>query len=158
MTKIKGAQNDDFSEANEVPSNWVKWNVEAQDSILGTLTRKWSVDNQFQPGEKVENYEIKADYGEFHEVDAKKKLIETPIVVKEGEMWSVGGKESIQKQMANIKIGQKVGFKFVALMESKTKGFAPAKVIKVYAPKNDDGSVKMDTEWLEENGSVKEDF
>ena len=149
--------NDDFSEANEVPSNWVKWNVEAQDSILGTLTRKYEAKDTLK-GIIVENYEIKADYGEFHELDAKKKLIEEPIVVKEGEMWSIGGKESLQKQMTNVKVGQKVGFKFVALMEAKTPGYNPAKIIKVYTPKNDDGSVKMDTEWLEENGSVKEDF
>jgi len=146
--------NDDFSEANEVPSNWVKWNVEAQDSILGTLTRKYEAKDTLK-GIIVENYEIKADYGEFHELDAKKKLIEEPIVVKEGEMWSIGGKESLQKQMTNVKVGQKVGFKFVAIMEAKIPGHNPAKVIKVYTPKNNDGSVKMDAEWLEENSSVK---
>ena len=157
MTKIKGAQNDDFSEANEVPSNWVKWNVEGEDKIIGTLTRKWSVDNQFQPGEKVENYEIKADYGEFHELDAKKKLIEEPIVVKEGEMWSIGGEESIQKQMTNVKVGQKVGFKFVAIMEAKIPGHNPAKVIKVFVIKNEDGTPMVDAEWLASQ-AVEGDF
>ena len=158
MSKVKGAMNDDFSEANEVPSNWVKWNVEGEDKIMGTLVRKWLVENPYKNGEKTENYEIKADYGSFHNLDEKKRLIETPVVINEGEFWSVGGKDSIAKQMANIKIGQKVGFKFVAEMESKTKGYANAKVIKVYAPKNDDGTFKMDDEWLEENGADKIDF
>lgn len=158
MTKLKGAMNDDFCEANEVPSNWVKWNVEGEDKIIGTLIRKWTVDNPFQAGEKTENYEVKADYGSFHNVNEKKQLIDTPVEINEGEFWSIGGKDSIAKQMTNIKIGQKVGFKYVALMESKTKGFAPAKVIKVYSPKNDDGTFKMDTEWLEENTNVHAEF
>ena len=155
---IKGAMNDDFSDANEVPSNWVKWNVEGEDKILGTLIRKWKADNALRPGEKTENYEIKADYGSFHELDAKKKLIAEPIVIKEGEIWSIGGTDSIEKQMANIKFGQKIGLKFVALMEAKTPGFNPAKVIKVYTPKNDDGTVKVDQEWIDANTSVSGDF
>jgi hypothetical protein len=60
----------------------------------------------------------------------------------------IGGKASIERQMANIKIGQKVGFKFVDEKPSKTKGFAPSKLIKVFTPKNDDGSYKMDEEFL----------
>lgn len=156
MTTIKGAMNDDFSEANEVPSNWIKWNVEGEDKILGTLIRKYKSANTLKGGEMVENYEIKADYGSFHELDAKKKLIAEPITIKEGEIWSVGGKESIEKQMNNIKVGQKIGFKFVALMEAKTPGYNPAKVIKVYTPKNDDGTVKVDQEWLDANTSPTE--
>jgi len=147
---------DDFSEENEVQSNWVKFNVIGEDRVLGTLIRKTQVESAYNPGEMIENYELKADYGSFHALDDKKKVIETPIVVNEGEIWSVGGKASVAKQMANIKIGQKVGFKYVDEKASKTKGFAPAKLIKVFTPKNDDGTPKMDTVWIEQNNTTDE--
>lgn len=145
---------DDFSDDNAVKSNWVKFNVIQEDKVVGTLIRVSETDSQFNPGEKVKIYELKADYGSFHELDDRKKLIDEPITIGEGEFWSVGGKAGIDKQMANIKIGQKVGFKFVDEMPNKTKGFAPAKLIKVYAPKNDDGTPKMDLEFIEKNNSV----
>lgn len=146
--------------SNEVPSNWVKFNVPMEDKIMGTLIAKRTVKSTI-PGREDEDttvYELKADVGSFHELDESKKLIETPITVNEGEIWSIGGKNAIDVQMRNIKIGQKVGFKFIDEKPSKTKGFAPAKNIKVYAPKNDDGTPKMDEEWLESLNSPDNDF
>jgi len=151
---------DDFDSANEVPSNWVKWNTVGDDKIFGTLMRKMKGENAYKPGEMVENYEIKADYGSFHNVDEKKNLIETPITINLGEIWSVGGKDGIAKQMANVKIGQKLGFKYIDEKVSRTKGHQPAKLIKVFTPKNDDGSYKMDEEWLAQDdmASAIKDF
>ena len=99
--------------------------------------------------EKV--YDLKADYGSFHKLDKKKKLIEEPVVVNEGEIWSVS-KESLDAGMRNVKLGQKVGFKFIEEKEAKQAGFNPAKIVKVFTPKNEDNTYKMDKEWLEENG------
>jgi hypothetical protein len=145
------------NETNEVSSNWVKFYVPMEDKIFGTLIAKRTMKSAI-PGKENEDvnvYELKTDVGSFHNVDDKKVVIPEPVTINAGETWSIGGKNSIDVQMRNVKIGQKIGFKFIDEKPSKTKGFAPAKNIRVYAPKNDDGSVKMDTEWLEEYNSVE---
>lgn len=141
--------------SNEVTSNWVKFYVPMEDKVLGTLIAKRTMKSAI-PGKEAEDvnvYDLKTDMGSFHIVDDSKKVIPEPVVVVEGEVWSVGGKNSIDVQMRNIKVGQKVGFKFIDEKPSKTKGFAPAKNIKVFAPKNDDGTPQMDAEWIAENNS-----
>ena len=157
MTKTKGSWDD---EGNEVKSQWVKFNVELEDKIFGTLLTKRQMKSTIpgKEGELVWVYELKADSGSFHEVDEKKVVIPTPVVVNAEEVWSVGGKNSIDVQMRNIKIGQKVGLKFIDSQASKTKGFAPAKNIRVYASKNEDGTPTMDTEWLEANKDPNAEF
>lgn len=143
---------DVFSEENEVQSNWVKFNVPQEDKIFGTLIAKRQMKSTIpgKEGEMVWVYELKADYGSFHEQDEKKKVIDEPVIVNAGEFWSVGGKPMIDRQMTNIKLGQKIGLKYIDDKPSKTKGFAPAKMVKVYAPKNDDGTYQMDEEFLRE--------
>lgn len=152
---------DDFDEANIVSSNWIKFNVVGEDKVMGTLTAVRTVKSQIpgQEGKDVKVYDIKADYGSFHNVDDAKQVIPEAVNVDPESMWSIGGKDIIDRQMVNVKIGQKVGFKFTEQVPSKTKGFAPAKVIKVFTPRNEDGSFKMDTEWLEsEKGSGYEEM
>ena len=148
MTKQTSWDSDD----NAVQSNWVKFNVPMQDKIFGTLIAKRTIKSAIagKEGEDVNVYELKAESGSFHEVDDKKKVIETPITINAGEIWSIGGKAGIDAQMRNIKIGQKIGFKFIDEKASKTKGFAPAKNIKVFAPKGEDGQPLMDEEVLME--------
>ena len=154
MAKTK----DDFSSDNEVQSNWVKFNVSAADDpencdkVFGTLINKRQVKSQMpdKAGELVWVYEMLMEYGQFHELDEKKKVIEEPIVVEKGSIYNIGGKAVIDRQMQNIKIGQMIGLKFIEEQEAKQKGYNPAKVIKVYAPKNDDGTQKMNEEWLKE--------
>jgi len=145
---------------NQVTSNWVKFYVPMEDKIFGTLIAKRVMKSAI-PGKENEDvniYELKAEAGSFHQVDDSKKVIPEPVIINAGEVWSVGGKNSIDVQMRNIKIGQKVGFKFIDEKPSKTKGFAPAKNIKIYAPKNDDGSPQMDTEFLEELNTPEQEF
>lgn len=148
-------------ESNAVASNWMKFNVSAADEpgsadkIFGTLIAKRQVKSTMQgkEGELVNVYEIKATQETaFHVLDEKKKVIEEPIHIAIGDMYSVGGTKVIDNQMRNIKIGQMIGLKFVEEQASKTKGFAPAKIVKVFAPKNDDGTPKMDEEFLKESG------
>lgn len=138
------------SPENEVSSNWAKFNVPGEDKIMGTLIAKRQIKSNLQgkEGELVWVYELKADEGQFHALDEKKKLIEEPITVEAGSYWNVGGKPGIDNQMRNVKIGQKVGYKFIDESPSKTKGFAPSKNIRVYTPKNEDGTPQMDDEWL----------
>lgn len=145
-------ERDPFDSENEVSSNWVKFNVPQEDKVFGTLLSKRQMKSTLpgKEGELVWVYEMKMDYGSFHELDEKKRVIEEPITVEEGSIYNVGGKSVIDRQMQNIKIGQKIGLKFIEEVEPKTKGFNPAKVIKVYAPKNDDGTPQMDEAWLEQ--------
>lgn len=151
----KKHEDDIFSEENEVQSNWVKFNVPLEDKITGTLIaiREMKSTLPGKEGEMVKIYELKADSGSFHKLDEKKKVIEEPVVVEAGSIWSIDGKPIIDRQMRNIKIGQKIGLKFIEEVPAKKKGFSPAKTIRVYTPKNDDGSYKMDEEFLaERNG------
>lgn len=137
-------------EGNKVASNWVKFNVPMEDKIFGTLIAKRIMKSQI-PGKESEDvnvYDLNADLGSFHEADEKKVVIPEAITIKAGDFWSVGGKPGIDAQMRNIKVGQKIGFKFIDEKPSKTKGFAPAKNIRVYAPENEDGTPQMDDEFL----------
>ena len=149
--------NDWDAPENEVPSNWISWGVPIEDKIFGTLISKRTMKSTFpgKEGEEVFIYEMKADMGSFHELDDKKNPVDEPTVIQAGEIWNVGGKPGIDKQMRNIKIGQKVGLKFIEEVPAKTKGFNPAKLIKVFAPKNDDGTFKMDEEFLKEQGQAE---
>lgn len=142
---------------NEVKSNWVKFNVPLEDKVFGTLVAKRTIKSAI-PGHEnddVNVYDLKTDMGSFHGVDDKKKIIEQPVIVNVNDVWSIGGKASIDAQMRNISVGQKIGFKFIDEQASKTSGFAPAKNIKIYAPKNDDGTPQMDEEWLVEHNSAE---
>lgn len=148
MTKTKSQDWD--SADNEVQSNWIKFNVPLEDKVFGTFISKRQMKSSIpgKEGELVWVYELKAESGSFHEIDDKKKVVEPAITINAGDVWSIGGKTGIDTQMRNIKLGQKIGFKFIDEKASKTKGFAPAKNIRVYAPKADDGQPLMDTEWL----------
>lgn len=143
---------DDFDEANEVTSNFVSFNVPLEDKVMGTLIAVREVKSTLpsKAGKMEKVYDLKADYGSFHKLDKKKKLIEEPVVVNAGEIWSVS-KESLDSSMRNVKLGQKVGFKFIEEKEAKQAGFNPAKIIKVFTPKDERGAYKMDKEWLAEN-------
>jgi hypothetical protein len=154
---------DDFDSSNQVPSNWVKFSVIGEDKVMGTLTGVRTMKSTIKghEGELVKVYDLKADYGSFHKTEedeaGNKKVIPEPIVVDAESNWSIGGKDIIDRQMKNVKVGQKVGFKFTEQTPSKTKGFAPAKIIKVFTPKNDDGTYKMDKEWIDANTSANLD-
>lgn len=151
MAKDKNINNDDFNEANEVTSNFVSFNVPLEDKIMGTLIAVREVKSTLptKAGKMEKVYDLKADYGSFHKLDKKKKIIDEPVIVNAGEIWSVS-KESLYTAMRNVRLGQKVGFKFMEEKEAKQAGFNPAKIVKVFTPKNDDGSYKMDDEWLAE--------
>ncbi len=126
------------NEWQEVKNSFAKFN-KIGDNIMGTLISVREIQSQLPGKEKemVKIYEIKADGGEFHDIDAKKVVIEEPIVIKEGEIWNVGGgsKESpkmIDNKFRNIKLGQKVRVEFTDEKPARKKGFNPLKVINVY--------------------------
>src|SRR3990167_3490649 len=106
----KKAAKDEFGDENAVPSNWITWGVPVEDKIFGTLIAKRTMKSTFpgKEGELVNIYEMKADYGSYHQVDEKKNPIEPAITINEGEFYNIGGKAMIDRQMQNIKVGQKV--------------------------------------------------
>lgn len=147
--------------ANEVQSNWMKFNVSATDApmgadkIHGTLIKKYQQKSQMagREGEMQNVYEIKADEETtFHALDEKKKLIEEAITINPGDIYNIGGTATIDRQMRNIKVGQIIGLKYIEEVPAKTKGYNPAKVVKVYVNKNAEGTAPlMDEEFLQEN-------
>ena len=142
---------DAFDESNEVASSFIKWGQEG-DYILGTLTGSRQVPSTLpdKKGELQWIYEIKVDRGEYHDIDDKKRVADEATALEAGSTVSVGGRKTIDGRMRQIKLGQKVGLKFIEELPAKTKGYNATKLIKVYAPKGTDGSVQMDEEWLAE--------
>lgn len=150
------------SPENEVASSWVKFNVPfldedggqnpAADKILGTLVAKKKVKSTLQGKEGTDAmvYELKGDEGSYHTLDERKKVVEPAVRVESGAFYSVGGTVVIDRQMQNVRVGQKVGLKYIEEKPSKTKGFAPAKIVKVYTPKDADGNPLMDEEFLKQ--------
>ena len=137
---------DYFSSENEVKSNWMKF-TQIGDYILGTLVDVREMQSQLpgKEGEIVKVYEIKAAEGEFHEIDDKKHIIEAPVTVVEGEFYNVGGKPKIDVQMRKVKLGQIVGLKMTDEKPSKTKGFNPTKIIKVFTDGTMDANYQGET-------------
>lgn len=152
--------------ANEVQSNWMKFNVsatedpEGADKIHGTLVRHFRQKSQMadREGEMQSVYDIIADeVTTFHKLDDEKKVVPEAIVINVGDVYSIGGTAVIDRQMQNIKLGQIIGLKFIELKKATVKGHSPAKIIKVYAPKNAEGTGPlMDEAWVAQN--AKDEF
>lgn len=144
-----------FNDDNEVRSSWVKFS-KVGDFISGTLVGVREVPSALpgKEGKMVKVYEVKAQNGEFHDIDDKKAVIEPAIKINAGEIWNVGGGVVLDAQMRNIKVGQVIGIKFTDEKPAQKKGFNPMKIKKVFAPKGNDGKGKMDEEWLKEQEAV----
>ena len=123
---------DIFNDENEVKPSWIKWGV-IGDHIVGILTRVSEQESRLpgKEGEMQKIYEIKANKGEFHNI-IDGKVDEKPTTINTGEYWNVGGKIGLDFQMLRVKLGQKIGLKFVNEKPAKTKGYSPSKLIKLY--------------------------
>ncbi len=154
----KAAESSWEDDAKEVSNNWMKFNVPLEDKVKGTLIEKRTMKSTLPGAEgKIVNvYEMKVDEGTFHVLDDKKKVVDEPVVLKAGDFVSVGGTAVIDRQMQNIQKGQKVALKFIEEKPSKTKGFAPAKIVKVYVFEDGEGKPLMDDDFLAE--AVVKDF
>lgn len=137
---------DDYSDDDALSSPWIKWG-KIGDCIFGTLISVTPRTQKNQYTGKEEStlvYEIKADGGEYHDIDEKKNPIEPAIVINPGDVFNVGDHFTIHPIMKNVKLGQKIKIAFTEEKPSKTKGNAPMKVRKVYS------KGVMDEEWLKE--------
>jgi len=149
---------DIFDAENEVKSSFIQWGKPG-DHIVGTLVDKREVENQLadKAGTMQTIYEIKVDRGEYHIIKEDKSIDATATKFNADDIWSIGGKAAIDSQMRNVKMGQKVAMKYMEEVPSKTKGYNPTKVIKIYT----DGT--MDTPWMESQdplgaAQAEEDF
>lgn len=96
------------------------------DFIRGTYTGKKYVESK-----DVHLYEIKGKLGQFHVKDDNGNVVETPVLVEEGEYFNVwGGKTSIDDLFSKVKFGEEVAIQFKLEQPSKTKGYSPFKVFK----------------------------
>jgi len=135
---------DIFDAENEVKSSFIQWG-KPTNFIIGTLVDKREVENQLadKAGTMQTIYEILVEKGEYNVINEDKSIAKEPTELKAGEIWSIGGKAAIDSQMRNVKIGQKLGMKYMEEVPSKTKGYNPTKVIKIYT------SGEMNKEWLD---------
>jgi len=127
---------DIFKEENIADSNWFKFE-KVGDAIHGTLV-------------SVKDKEGQDGFG-------PQKVYE--LLLSNGEYWNVGisvKKSYIIDRMRRAQIGQVVGFKFLKEVPSKKKGYAPAKSIEVYMPKDGNGKYIMDENFLEELNETQE--
>lgn len=116
------------------------------DFIQGTLVSVNKMNTPDIYGKRSTIYGIKAAAGLTHPSDKETKALLTPITIKDGEMWSVFSNEAMERQMANVAVGQIVMIKFTESKPS-TKGH-PAKIKKVYVKKDATGNPEVDKEWL----------
>lgn len=143
-------EKDIFGQDNEVRSSWIKWG-KIGDKIAGTLVSVRQMESQLpgKKGEMVNIYEILASGGEFHDINDK-VIAEEATVIEEGQLWLVGGGLGLDNAMRNIKLGQKIGIKFTEEKPTKTKGFNPTKVKKVYS------TGEMNQKWLDDQAADSE--
>lgn len=140
------------SDENEATNNFLKWG-EVEDYVLGTLISKKQVPSTLpdKKGELQYIYEIKPSEGLYHTEDGEEVALEA------GEIINVGGRAMYNSRMARVKLGQIVGLKFTEELPSKTKGYNPTKLIKVYTPKDaSTGEFQMDEAYLEEHKGDEE--
>ncbi len=142
-----------FGASAEMKAMQVDWGTPG-DFILGTFVQaRHNVETQF--GENS-IYELYAERGSFHKL-TKKVAADIPTIINRGETWSVWGRNDIfNGQMNSLRPGQVVKISFTEQKEGKSGDW---KDVKIYAPRNSDGSPVMNEEWLAANGpTVSEQF
>jgi hypothetical protein len=146
-------------ESNEAQSNFVSWGKPG-DFIYGTLIGIRQVKSTLadKAGQMQPIYDFKVMECEYHLLDEKKNPVDESTVCEENDLISVGGRSSIDSRMARAKIGQIVGLKFIEEIPNKKKGYNATKSIRVYFPKNQDGTVQMDEKFLESQADELDSF
>ena len=135
-----------FGEDAEVKAMNLDWG-KVGDFILGTFIKaRHNVETQFGPNSI---YEILAEKGQYHMLTKKKPASEPTEVVK-GQIYTVWGRGDMFCGIMNGMIpGQVVKLQFVESRETK---MGDAKIVKVYAPKANDGKPLMNEDWLNSQG------
>ena len=104
---------DKFDEGTErPPSQWFKFG-KIGDVIKGVLISVSEQEDTYHPGEMQKVYEIEAIGGFFHNI-VEKKAQDEPTELKPGELWMVGGKSIIDRNMRRCEIGQICVMRYIA--------------------------------------------
>ena len=135
-----------YGKGSEMSSLTVDWG-KVGDYILGTFVRaRHSIDTQF--GENS-IYEIFAERGQFNRLD-NKILTGEVVKINKDETWAVWGRSDIfNGQMNSLRPGQVVKLVYA---EDRKGSMGTAKIVKIYAPKDNEGKVMMNQEWLDNQG------
>lgn len=147
-----GFGDENFGEKSEMTSQTVDWGMPG-DFITGTFVKaRHGVETQFGPNSI---YEIYAEKGEFHKM-IKKVAVTEPTKINKGETWSVWGRGDIFcGQMNGLHPGQIVKIMYAEEKEGKNGTW---KLVKIYAPKTNEGKPMMNDSWLENQGVVGGDM
>lgn len=135
-----------FSEDTEVASSTIDWG-RVGDYFIGTFVKaRHNIETQYGPNSI---YEFVAEKGQYHKL-TKKKPADEPTQINKGDNVSVWGRNDIFNGMLNgLKPGQVVKVQFTEEKETK---MGQSKIVKIFAPRENDGTVKMNQEWLSQQG------
>lgn len=152
MTEKK-AEKDIFDDSNfgadtEISGNTIDWH-KVGDYVVGTFVKARHNVETVHGENSI--YELFCEKGTFHKKDG------TEVIVNKGDTYSVWGRNDLfDGQMNSLKPGQVIKLTFAE--ERPSKQGNPAKIIKIFAPKNNDGSVVMNATWLEAQSVTGGDF
>jgi len=132
-----------FGAESEVKSQVVDWG-KAEDFFVGTFVKaQHNIETEYG---KNSMYQFIIEKGSFHKL-TKKVPAATPTALNKGELWGVWGRNDLfNGQMNSLRPGQVVKLTFA---ETRETSAGEAKIIKIFAPKNNDGSVVLNQEWLD---------
>lgn len=133
-----------FGEESEMSSLTIDWGVPG-DYIQGTFVRaRHGVETQFGSNSI---YEILAEKGQYHKL-TKKVPADEPTIINKGETWALWGRTEIfNNQMNSLKPGQVVKIFYAEDVETK---MGTSKIIKIRAPRDNEGRPLMNQEWLDQ--------
>jgi hypothetical protein len=139
-----------FDETSEMSSLTIDFG-EPGDFILGTFIKaRHGIETQFGTNSI---YEITAERGQFHKLTGKgRKAVAAaePTVISKGETWSIWGRGDIMcGQMNSLRPGQIVKVLYAEEKEGKNGTW---KLVKVYAPRTNEGKPMFNQEWLDAQG------
>lgn len=133
-----------FGAETEVSGNTVDWG-KVGDFMAGTFVKARHGIETVHGENSI--YEFFCERGSFHKI-VNKIVAAEPTTINKGDNFSVWGRNDMfNGQMNSLKPGQVV--KITYTEERPSKQGNPAKIIKIFAPKNNDGSVVMNQAWLD---------
>lgn len=92
------------------PSNWFKFG-KVGNVIRGTLVGVQERDDAYDPTKKQKVYEIKAELGYFNDI-VKKEVQEEATELTPDEVYLIGGKTIIDRNMRHAVVGQRVELRY----------------------------------------------
>ncbi len=126
---------DPLAGMEEVKTQTVKWG-KIGDWMRGTLADKSRIsESEYGGKHKIQRvYEFKVKAGMFHGINKDKSIAEEPTFLEEGTFWTIFAEVDsvLDAQLNKAKVGQDVGVRYTEDKESKTAGFNPTKIRKVF--------------------------